>query len=540
VPARVTIAELRESLQGLLETDRLEMALRTVHRFAEDTHDQYTWIELRACLEGTVGLPALRIEPWVALHARTLRGCRDANAILALGSESQNPLLILERVWAMTIIEEYGPTLGLLEQIMPELSGNALGLAYRLLATIRLERDEPWESCWVRVREVTTGRALGIALLDEVYQHAQIGNEARSREVAREAIALLRLDAYHLAWAHHSIGMSYLREGDGEGASPHLLESERISRKKRAQRFRARALCGIGSLRRTQGDLKLAETPYRDAARIALEPDDLLQALWGLGHCLRLQGQAERALEQFARALRVKFKTNWIHVHRALAHLMLHDLRQARDEIRLAGTVHAITQFRLIVAHAELARLEGQPERAAQTLRDLPTGGVTANEECLLFPDLFALLDPTQHPPRFPARPPDGAAILERRVVTVHGPFGSGLVALSVSGRPVPIQARSKVGQLLRALLESGGSLPTNVLISRLWPDAALGSAGKRKQLWGVVRDAQTALGWRGAIGRVADEYRLDPDVEWSFRSPSVPGTKPETFSDAKSGPTIV
>jgi tetratricopeptide (TPR) repeat protein len=517
MPVRVTIKELQESLKTLLETDRLEMALRTVQRFADDTEDQYAWIELRECLEVTLEPQALQHEPWVALYARILRGARAPRSILELGLNADNPLLQLERAWALIMIEDYKQAKTLLEPIMPALTipvltipvlrANALGLAYRLLATIQFYQREPWQATWLRVREHMGGRSLGIALLDEAFQHAQIGDEARSREVILEAMPLFKHDAFHLAWAQHSLGMSYLREFQLPQAEIALLEAEHLTRKKRARGFRARALCGMGSLRRNQGDLKLAESHYRDATRIATEPDDLLQALWGTAHCLRVQGEPQRALEHLQRALRVKIDSGWVRVHQALAHLMLRQTVAARQAIELAGVVVGATRFRLTIARAELARLEGEPELALRTLGTLPENNASANEECLLFPELFALLEPQDQP--------SAVRMLDRHRVQVR----DGSIVLN--GRSIRLGS-SKVALLLRSLLDSGGLLTVDDLISRLWPDSLEADRRrKHKQLWRLVRDAQNLLGWRGAIGVADGAYRLDPEAEWLLEAPA-------------------
>jgi tetratricopeptide (TPR) repeat protein len=506
---RVTISELQESLKSLLETDRPEMALRTVQRFANDTQDQYAWIELRECLEVTLGVATLCNEPWVSLYARILRGCRDANSILGIGHKRNlptNPMLQLERVWALIHTEANKQAQPLLEQIMPLLEGNALGLAYRLQATLRFGQQQDWQQSWRGVRQHMTGRPLGIALLDEANHHELSGNNLRCREVIIEAMPLFTTDTFHLAWALHTLGMSHLREMQFEAAEIALLEAERLTRKKRGRGFRARALSGIASLRRQQGDLKLAESQYRIAARIAGEPDDLLEALWGVGHCLRLQVQPVRALEQFERALRVNITSNWIHVHRALAHLMLQQTHQAETAIRQAGVVLGATRQRLMVAQAELARLEGNTELAREFLADLPVHGISAKEECLLFPALFALLEVTQQP--------QAAPVLKRHEIELRH------CGILINGRLVPMQADSKVAQLLRLLLNTG-ELNTPTLAARLWPESLEDAARrKRKQVWRVVRDAQELLGWRSSIVLTDGGYQLDPEAKWSLGIP--------------------
>lgn len=497
---RVNFNELRESLLALLETDQVQMALRTVEHVTEDIHNQSVWQELRTALRDTVSDSGLCREPWVVQYARVLRGCRDTAKLLEISRNSHDPLVRLERAWALVITEEFVLAREILQEIMPGLRGISLGFAYRCLTSIEFQQGQDWRATWLQVRSRLHDRALGIALLDESHQYAQTGNETQARASAMEAAALLERDPYYFAWAQHSIGMSYLREHNISQAENALIESEQLSRQRRAQAFRARALCGMGSLRRTQGHLSVAETQYRQAVKFAKESDDLIEALWGVGHCLRLRGRPEQALEQFKRALRVNITSNWIEVHRALALLMLERTDEAQVALERAGQVHGATVQRIRVARAELARLQGRDELAHRELQDLPGNSLAAREESGIFPAVFGLLGLLVTP---------STNALEHHLIEVHVERTS----IRIDGRTVPIKPNVNSTYLLSTLLEHGGTLGVEALAHILWP--ASGLERKRKQLWRTVQQLRDLLGWRNAVVALEAAYQLDPNADW-------------------------
>jgi tetratricopeptide (TPR) repeat protein len=511
MPDRVTPADLSESLKALLEMDRQAMAVRTLERVMDDIHDQHAWVELRAVITESLGPEVLQQTPWTGLYARVLRGCRDAKTILEISQGSDDPMVQLERAWALIFIQQFEQADAILETVIPVLTRAPLGLAYRFKASIQFEQGTDWQSTWAEVRSRLQGRELGVALLDEVYQLMQSGDGQRGRESALEAAALLERDPYHRAWAQHAIGMSYLREKQIDHAENALTEADQLSRKRRAKAFRARALCGMGSLRRLQGDLTLAEAHFREAIKHAREPDDLSEALWGVGHLLRLQQKPTQALEQFKRALRVSTAAKWIEIHRALAYLMLGNCDEAREAIIRAGPVVGATQHRLIVARAELARIEGNTALALEELRSLPSESVTAQDESQLFNELFSMLEP--HPTDRAQTNP----LLERRKIEISC---LEQMTVHVNGRPIAINRASKSTVLLRVLLQSNTALSIETLVRNLWPESPESDLNKKlKQLSQTARELRNLFGWSNAIVMLGGTYRLDPKADWQLQS---------------------
>jgi tetratricopeptide (TPR) repeat protein len=582
MPSKITQADLCENLTALIATDWHTSAIDGVEQFEQRIHDQGTWVWLRQLLDEALESDQLCSEPWLPVYVRVLRCCSDAKTILEIGQASDNALVRLECVWAWARFGRFDLAKVTLEEIFLSLSGTALGFAHQLRASILFEyglnrdsadrdstdrdstdrdstdrdstdrdstdrdstdrdstdRDSTdrggadWRNAWTEVRNRLQGRMLGLALLEESRQHTALGDGFQSRQCAFEAAGLLERDVYHLARARHAVGMSYLHENQIVHAMTALTEAERLSRKRQAQDFRARALSGIAALRRAQGDLDLAESQYRKAIRLAQQPEDLIEALWGIGQCLRLRDQPEQALEQFRRALRVEHPSDWIEVYRALTFLTLLRVDEARVSMACVSTAQASTaqtltaqtltaqagrlsfevSQRLLVARAELARLEGNTDFARQLLRSLPPNCLTLREESRLFRDLFALLETDQ------TAVVQAIRVLERRVIEV---IRLDPLAVRINGQALAIRPTSKGAQLLRALLRSGGACDVDLLLNALWPEN-LGSERdrKRKQLWQIVRDLRELLGWRDAIVALGGTYSLDPAADWQLLEP--------------------
>jgi tetratricopeptide (TPR) repeat protein len=507
--ARTTPTDLIETLNTLLEMGSHDLAVQSVKQIMDRIHDHHGWVELRGVLEEVLEPEWRSTEPWIVPYAQVLGACNDARTILEIGQDSQILFVRLECIRAWIHLGRFEHAAVNLNSIMADLTGTNLtgtdfGFAYQLQARLEFEQGLDWHKTWNEVHHRLQGRTLGVALLEESKLYARSGDGFRARQIAFEAADLLERDSYHLAWAQHLIGMSYLFENQTALASTALLEAERLSRKRRAQAFRSRALSGIAALRRAQCDFTLAQSQYREAIKQARESEDLVNALWGMGHCERLQNRPEQALEQFRRALRVNAVADWLEVHRALAFLMLRRKDDARAAIAKVKTVDAQNATLLSIARAELFRIEGHMDLSCEVFDQLPTDSLTIREESRLFPELFALTAQDSVQPM---------ETLERRVVkiTPHD-----LVAVWVNGRNIAIKPTSKMAQLLRVLLNHDGRCSIKDLLNSLWPEVIESKRDrKRKQLWQHVRDLRDVLGWPDAVMALGGAYALDPDAEW-------------------------
>jgi tetratricopeptide (TPR) repeat protein len=505
--ARTTPTDLSETLKALLATNRHALAVQTVEWFMDRIDDQYGWLELRWVLDQVLEPEWRCAPPWIVPYARVLSGCYDAKTMLEVGQGSELPFVKLGSVWALIHLGRFEQAAMNLKSCWTDLTGTTLGFAFQLQARLEFEQGMGWHETWVEVRNRLQGRLLGVALLEESKLYARSGDGFRARQIAFEAADLLERDSYHLAWAQHAIGMSYLSENQTALAADALTEAERLSRKRRAQAFRSRALCGIGALRRAQGDLGLAESQYREAIKHAREAEDLVNALWGVGHCERLQHRPEQALEQFRRALRVNGIADWIEVHRALSYLMLRRTDDARNAIVRVKTVNAETETYLTVARAEMHRIEGNMDLCREVFNQLPTDSLSVREESRLFHDLFAPCDDDA----LLTVPP--MQTLERRVVEITR---HELVAVRINGRDIAIKPTSKAAQLLRMLFENNGRCSVESLLNSLWPELLESERNrKRKQLWQHVRDLRDVLGWRDAVVALGGAYALDANTQW-------------------------
>jgi len=81
-----------------------------------------------------------------------------------------------------------------------------------------------------------------------------------------------------------------------------------------------------------------------------------------------------------------------------------------------------------------------------------------------------------------------------------------------VNGRPVPIPAVSKMGELLVFLLVHGKQASLELLLDRLGNPR---SKNPRKALWENIDKLRKALGWKDSVKDCGGVYSLDPRVEW-------------------------
>ncbi|PZA08062.1 tetratricopeptide repeat protein [Meiothermus sp. PNK-Is4] len=439
------------------------------------------------------------------LYAAALCRSRQADRLLAYLETLTPPIppaLQTYRAWALLRKERYAEALGQLEALQGCEVGDR-GLYWRTKgeALFRLGRAD-WHQAFLKAREHLKGSALGRCLVDEGGLLYLAGQRSAARVLWGEALAYLRDDPYYLAWTRHSLGMALINDRPEE-AEAHLLEAVRLSRKAVAREFQARALCGLGAVRRAFGEWERALSSYREAIRVARERDDRQQALWGYGHTLRLLGRLEEALAQLtlARELDPSPATSWLNADIAAVRLMLGDARGAREALSQALSLGERGKIVRRVVQAAL----GPAEAARSWLEGLEPTKLWVREELHCFPELRALL----------AAPELGG---QRYWVEVN-PFGA--LEVRVNGRPVPISPTGRPGELLVFLLENGGSAGVEQLLDQLYRD---NRPQERKALWETAERLRRALGWKGSVRVRGGVYRLDPEAKWVYRDRPPPG----------------
>lgn len=501
---RKTLEDARLSLEALLASDRTASALGLLEELVNraSTHQAAEGV---VELFGLLPEGLLREASFGRLYAMALCRSRQSGRLLAYLEALPPPIpAALRTYWAWALLREGRPeeALGQLEALQ-ECEATDRGLYWRTMGEARFRLGRPdWHQAFLQAREHLRGAALGRCLVDEAGLLHLAGQRSAARVLWAEALAYLREDPYYLAWARHSLGMALLNDRPEE-AEGHLLEAVRLSRKAVAREFQARALCGLGAVRRSFGEWERALSSYREATRVARERDDRQQALWGYGHTLRLLGRLEEALAQLtlARELDPSPATSWLNADIAAVRLMLGDSEGAQEALGQALSLGERGKVVLRVVQAAL----GPPEAARSLLEGLEPTKLWVREELHCFPALKALL----------ALPELGRS---KQWVEVN-PFGA--LEVKVNGRPVPISPTGRPGELLVFLLENGGSAGVEQLLDQLYRD---NRPQDRKALWETAERLRGALGWKGSVRVKGGVYQLDPEAEWVYRDRPPPG----------------
>lgn len=488
------------SLGGLLESGRTQAAVQLLKSQFEMCHTHQQAEQLLGLLER---LPDCFSQDLAAqqLYLQTLCRARKPQRILEwFESNPGDAGLQVYRAWALARAGRYTEALEVLEGVLPERDG---GIFYRTKGEALFWLNDPnWQGVLEQSRSYLQGAALGRMLIDLGGFLNVRGQRAAARVCWAEALSYLADDPYYLAWTHNSIGYALLKDQPVE-AERHLLEAVRISKKEGAKAFRSKALAGLGAFRRSMGELERALHSYQQAFRAGGDGKDPQLALWGWGHILRLLGRLEEALAKLQQALRLNPAEVWLEADLAASHLMLGERERVEQSLsRLHGYLGSKqlgerTQVVLRVVEAELARQDGDAERALNLLNGMCPESLWVREELGCFPSLAQMIGVLS--------PPRG-----RSYCVDVKPFGC--LEVRVNGRAVPLPAVSKAGELLVFLLVNGQKASLEVLLDRLGDPR---NKNPRKALWGVIEKLRQALGWQDSVQSCGGAYILDPEAQW-------------------------
>lgn len=518
--AQRDLAALGDTIAALIGDREFEAAYTTLGhglRRGPGTAVQAQWLEVLSSVPVTARA-AHRVAAW--LTAQLLGNTRSAADVLDFAQIVRaGPLTWAEatpvyayEAWALTHSGRHEAALERAATLHGNVSGMAAGIAWRAQAQALFWLDRPgWEEAFAAAREHLMGwpRPLGTCWLEEGSLLERAGKHGAARTAWREALLLLEHDAYYAAWLRHALGQSCVRFGLPD-AEEHFLALQRVVRQSEARGFRAHAACGLATARRARGEWARAETGYTQAIQAAADTEDQRQAWRGLGHTYRLQGKFELAHEALLRAARctagdLESGASWVYADIAATAVQQGDVVGARRALTLTGSVRGEDAERVAIVQAELARQGGDIQAARDLLATVEFDSLWAREEARCFPALFALLSSGQRPLPLTRSP--------RMVVEVQA---LGTLAVRVNGRPVPVRATGRPGEVLVYLLEHGNRAPTEMIVDALYPGPER-QRGKSQALWNVVKALRTALGWEGSVRAVDGAYVLDPDTQWSY-----------------------
>lgn len=541
----VSPAEWDASVQALLAAGRAGDALQTLGRAAEAATQPARFAELLGLF---LALPphVRESREGVRLHLRLLGNVRPPGEVRqlaewALEAGLEAPFVHAIRAWALAQEVDYAGALAAADRALAgesELAPHEAGAAWRVRGRSLAHLGQAgWQAAFTRAASFAQGRALGILHMEEGALLGRSGDQTGALRAYAQALTHFRHDGRHRAWTLHNMGLACLVSGRLREAEGYFARVAAIRRG--AEGARARAWCGQAAARRALGEWARAAALYRQAAAEAErqgDPDDLRQALRGLGHTLRLLGQTFAALEPLAQAARVTpgdraSGTSWVQVDLAAAHAALGQPERAEAALALTGPLEGEDEGRARIVRAELARQRGDRGEALTLLRPLDPGTLWAREEAHAFPELFALLLAAGLPTPSPLPRP------ARTVVRVRA---MGTPRVEVGGRPVPLGGPGLA--VLCALLDAGGEGLTDLLSEVVDDGTPRPPRLQRQRVSAAVRAVRGALGWPGSVESVPGGYRLDPAAEWHYDVGDAlrRGAPVETFLPGVSLPWVI
>lgn len=512
---KIALSDARTSIQQHLELGQAEMALKTLEHTLRQCK---TYAQHEAILDELIPLiPGSMFEAYPLgrlLYVRTLCSARRDAQLLSFAENlldrSDTPLAVrVYCAWAWGMGQQYAKVLELPESLADHLTDPEVGLFWRSRAEAMGYQGQPgWQKAFAKARKCLKGDALGRCLLEEGNVWMWLGDKAEARSRWSEALLYLREDPFYIAWTHYNLGMS-VYSFTPQVAEPHLLQAEQITRQKAAQKFRCRALCGLGAVRRALGEWSRALYSYQLAAKAEGDDSDHQTALWGQGHMLRLMGRLPEAIALFQEALeRFPKGGRWLYADLAAARLMLGATKSAKEALGQAADLQERGKTLMGVVQAELARREGDKQGMLAALEGVATS-LWLRDEAHCFPEVFAQLKLAGKLTELPPAAPTKLRVEVR---------AAGVLGVQVNGRPVPLQPTGKPGELLVRLLESGGEESLEGLIYDLYRTYGPGQTRKAQQaLWEHVDKLRQALGWEESLQAVGRAYRLDPQAEWDY-----------------------
>jgi tetratricopeptide (TPR) repeat protein len=387
-----------------------------------------------------------------------------------------------------------------------------VGLAWRVRANCLQVLGQPgWDAAFAQASEQLVDRALGICLLEWGKALEMAAEHGPARDRWAQALGLFDGDAYYRASLTFNLGLSCARELLLEQAERHFANLRAIARNPDAKMFEARAWCGYGLVWRIAGEFQRAEHAYRRASNLASEPDDLQQAWRGLGHTLRLAGQVSAALEALQRATQLQANpdgTNWAFVDLAVARWVNSDGRGTLEALDRVGTLRGEDHDRRQILLAEMARVNGDANRALDLLEPLRLERLWVAEELTFFTELKQLLNVMG------ATTPADLPRSKGMQVEVQA---GGVLRVKLNGRRVALSPTSKAAQVLVLLLEHDQAMGVESLVLALFGDKQDELASKRKLVSKAVRVLRDALGWPASVQESGGTYSLDDRAAWRY-----------------------
>ena len=511
---RVPLNDALVSARALLDAERQDRALEILNLVVGQIQSRTDWLKLRVALEQGFE----HSQTWTLLYCQALTGTRDSTAQIELTNRylSQqinhftSPIL-LERAWALLQLEQYQQAFDLILNIVPFLTHVALGVAHRRSGLAKFALGLDWQTDFLQAQTQHTGRTLGLTLIESAGCYQRTNQPDTARDLLTKALPLLRGDAFHLAWARYNLGEIAAMTMNPD-AERHYVLSEQLTRRDDARSFRSRAWQGIGKWRRYNQDLLRSEAAYRQAIRFAKESDDVRAAHWSLGRTLRLNHQANEALEMLEIARQIQPINHNIDIETAACWLSLNRTDSAR-RILEQQQVPDFEPYKSIyfLLNAELSRLEKLGMQTLKHLEHVRFDSASAREEIGFWQQLhtFAQLAGVEVPN------------FQKALANTVQVDACGILQVRVNQIPIVLNPTGRLGELLALLLELDGFAHVETIIEHLYPSENEPNR-KKRAIWDLIKRLRLALGWHESLKVQGNTIKLDPNTTWHYDATQV------------------
>jgi tetratricopeptide (TPR) repeat protein len=513
----VKFADALQSCELLLEQNAFEQVARVLNLALARSQDLDLWRKTQRLLERIGHRIRLESLELAFLYAKALMFNDQLQGLLEFKTQTighhgmaDAARVQLECAKSLLAFRRYPEARDMLEEIIPYLQGEFLGIAWGKLGLALFYLGKPWQAAFDQAAQSVSGIELGYLLFNQGALFDLNNQDIEARATWLKALAFLKSDSKMLAWTRYNLGMSTLRDLEPQ-AERHFLEAQRFSKNPKNSAARAAVLNGLATSRRMLGEWSRAEAAYREALRIAEDSQDRSHAYFGLARTLRLAGRTSEALEILEVALQDQsLDHDLIQVSRAAVFLALNHNSAARDALSRIGKLVSVSdQWLEKIARAETLRRDGQFERALKLLEALPHQTLHAREEARSFPELMLLLEAAAKPV------PKALEYIQGITVQV---VAQGVLSVRVNQRPINLSPIGHAGELLVYLLEQSGSASVDMMIEAMFSDVGIPDRDKvRGLIWKAVKNLRQALGWDNSIISLRSAYQLDPNATWQY-----------------------
>ncbi|MEY4532036.1 MAG: hypothetical protein RLZZ156_2759, partial [Deinococcota bacterium] len=400
--AFISVKDATLTISQLLLQQKPEQAIEIALRASNSVRKSQHWAELCTMLElhfsDEQRLHHVLLAP---LYARTLVGDYELDRLekflekaLHIHTLKTRAKLIVEESFLLYVQTKFLIAQEKLEDVLPLLHGVDLGLALARLGMIRFKLNGEWKAPFLEMRNHLNGRMLGIQLANEAACYTNIGQTEKAIAILYEALPHLKVDTFHYANLHTSLGLALLRTCHPD-AITHFQTAESMTRGANYRKLHAHVIKCMAEYYQMRGEWSRAILLYQRCIKTASKPisQDFAardEALLNLGRTLRLQGKPTEALDILQDNLEAyPHGFSGVLIERAAAYLQLGLLSNARDCLSQADNPKAEDADLKHILNAELHRLNGNQAAMLEELKTVPMTERLAREEAGIWIALF-------------------------------------------------------------------------------------------------------------------------------------------------------